>query len=63
MTLIDPYDDPAASYRVIAAPNGSIALWSSFADMPDGWIPITISDDYQGCCDVIAAATAKENQR
>jgi uncharacterized protein YbdZ (MbtH family) len=63
MTLMDSYTDPAASYGVIAAPDGAIAIWSTFVDIPEGWTMIKLPGDYQSCCDFIAAAVAKENQR
>ena len=33
----NPYDDPAATYRVVVNEEGQHSLWPTFADIPAGW--------------------------
>lgn len=55
MILIDSYDDPTASYRVVADPVGRLEVRSDFLDLPERWTVLWGADDYQTCRDHLTA--------
>lgn len=35
--MTSPFDDEDATFLVLAADSGTLCLWPSWADVPDGW--------------------------
>ncbi|MFC9757994.1 MbtH family protein [Streptomyces sp. NPDC056638] len=35
--MTNPFEDPDATYLVLANEEGQHSLWPEFADVPDGW--------------------------
>ncbi|MFC7310685.1 MbtH family protein [Streptomyces monticola] len=50
-----PFEDPAADYRVLVNDEGQHSLWPAFAPVPDGWDSVHGPDSRERCLDHITA--------
>ncbi|WP_328677066.1 MbtH family protein [Streptomyces sp. NBC_01261] len=51
--MANPFDDPDATYLVVANDEGQHSLWPSFVEVPEGWDVVHAEASRQECVDHI----------
>ena len=51
--MVNPFEDPDASYYVLVNEEGQHSLWPAFADIPGGWEAVFGEAGRQECLDFI----------
>jgi len=52
--MLNPFDDPDASYTALVNAEGQYSLWPTFAEVPAGWTVECPATDRAGCLKFIA---------
>lgn len=52
---MNPFDDPAGTFSVLANAEEQHSLWPAGMDVPQGWRIVHGEDTRQGCLDYITA--------
>ncbi|MET9301025.1 MbtH family protein [Micromonospora aurantiaca] len=52
-TVVNPFEDPDASYLVLVNDEGQHSLWPKFIDVPAGWNVVFGEAGRQECLDYI----------
>ncbi len=53
MILIDQFDDPTGTFRVVLDAEGHASVRSDYLPLPPGWRAVYRPDDFQGCSDYL----------
>ncbi|ASW54626.1 MbtH family NRPS accessory protein [Plantactinospora sp. KBS50] len=59
MIVIDQFDDPTATFRVVLDTDGRPSVRSDHLPLPPGWTALHRPDDFQGCSDYLTRYLAR----
>lgn len=52
--MTNPFDDTAASFRVLVNDRQQHSLWPSFAEVPQGWVVMFGPDSRADCLEYVS---------